>query len=139
MNTPSGGFGVTNGEYLMHPERKAKQRRLIFLGRGFGHRQIRDTRLGMRRRHADAKTDTNGRLIDASENAPLSLQHRRHERFIPRGKFAPHPPHLSRVDRALGFELEIDRHRGAQDIEHRTMRIDDFFQFGEFGLWSAAF
>src|ERR1700730_11841786 len=25
---------------------------------------------------------------------------------------------LSRVDRALGFELQVDRHRGAQDIEH---------------------
>jgi hypothetical protein len=50
------------------------------------------------------------------------------------------PDHsLSRMDCALGFELEIDRHRGAQDIEHRTMRVDDFFQFGEIGLCSAAF
>ena len=37
------------------------------------------------------------------------------------------------MDRALGFELQVDRHRGAQDIEHRTMRVDHFFQFGELG------
>jgi hypothetical protein len=37
------------------------------------------------------------------------------------------------VNRALGFELQIDRHRGAQDIEHRTMGVDHLFRLGEIG------
>src|SRR5690242_9467138 len=38
-----------------------------------------------------------------------------------------------RVDRELGFELQIHWYWSAQDIEHRTMRVDHFFQFGELG------
>jgi hypothetical protein len=66
------------------------------------------------------KTDTNGRLIDAGENAPLSLHHRRHERFIPRGEFARDDPSpgfgtggvqgpSTRLLRALGHRRPAER------------------------------
>jgi hypothetical protein len=39
----------------------------------------------------------------------------------------------------LGVQLQFDRHGIAQNVEHRTMRVDDFLQFGEVGSGRAAF
>ena len=54
--TPSGGSGVTKGEYLMH-QRQPNKRRLIVIGRRLDDGEIGHQRLRVRHRHAAAETE----------------------------------------------------------------------------------